>query len=415
MATKENKKPKCWMLVLLSWGGLSVIVTPAFAQTWIQSSAPITNWSAVASSADGRKLAAAAFGGGVYVSTDSGSTWGQTGASVTNWQALAASADGHRLVGAVNRGCIYTSPDAGSTWSIANTWSTNWYAAASSGDGTTLIVAAGGPAVPFGGQFIGPVFLSHDSGTSWTNTDLPSLSWSSVACSTDGTKLMAAPFSGNGGRELFFSIDAGAHWVSAPAPGAYLSSAALSRDGTVLLAVDWDFVHGCFFRPCFGASLYRSTDYGTTWAPVGGLGPAPIFLAASVDGSRWVAAGPQNGPIAISADSAETWIPTSSLSTNWSAVAASADGNVLVAVINGGGIYTWQGIPAPVLTLSRSVTNLFLSWTVPSIDFVLQENADVTTTNWTDIPGTPALDWASLRYEVNVPVTNRSSFYRLKH
>jgi hypothetical protein len=60
--------------------GLSTVVFPALAQTWVQTSAP-TNvmWGPVASSADGTKLVAGASGfptrsGGIYVSTDSGTS-----------------------------------------------------------------------------------------------------------------------------------------------------------------------------------------------------------------------------------------------------------------------------------------------------------------------------------------------------
>ena len=42
------------------------IILPASAQTWTQTSAPGTNWIAIASSADGTKLVAAVYGAGIY-------------------------------------------------------------------------------------------------------------------------------------------------------------------------------------------------------------------------------------------------------------------------------------------------------------------------------------------------------------
>jgi hypothetical protein len=43
------------------------------------------------------------------------------------------------------------------------------------------------------------------------------------------------------------------------------------------------------------------------------------------------------------------------------------------AAANGGGIYTSQIIPAPVLKMTQSGDSLLLSWIVPSMEFGLQE------------------------------------------
>ena len=99
-----------------------IMIDPARAQPWTQTSAPVTNWSSVASSADGGKLIAAVgnpFGppGHVYTSTNSGATWAPTTAPITNWASVASSADGTRLVAAAggiyyNYSPIFTSADS---------------------------------------------------------------------------------------------------------------------------------------------------------------------------------------------------------------------------------------------------------------------------------------------------------------
>src|SRR5947199_3608662 len=73
-------------------GDLFTIVDSGFAQPWTQTSAPVTNWSAVASSADGARLLAAVSDGLIYTSTDSGGTWTATSAPSANWSAVASSA-----------------------------------------------------------------------------------------------------------------------------------------------------------------------------------------------------------------------------------------------------------------------------------------------------------------------------------
>ena len=48
-------------------------ILPAVA--WTQSDAPSLKWSSVASSSDGKKLAAVAEDGGIYISNNSGVSW----------------------------------------------------------------------------------------------------------------------------------------------------------------------------------------------------------------------------------------------------------------------------------------------------------------------------------------------------
>src|SRR5579859_6869614 len=83
-----------------------LLAAPAFAQTWVQTSAPQTNWVSLAASADGTKLVAvsgSSVNGSVYTSTNSGFTWTlQTNAPIVYWGSVASSADGNYLVGAAS-------------------------------------------------------------------------------------------------------------------------------------------------------------------------------------------------------------------------------------------------------------------------------------------------------------------------
>ncbi|MGA2657046.1 MAG: hypothetical protein ABSH34_05955 [Verrucomicrobiota bacterium] len=58
------------------------------------------------------------------------------------------------------------------------------------------------------------------------------------------------------------------------------------------------------------------------------------------------------------------------------------------------------------------LTTLRVASLVRRVDFVLQQNADLGTTNWTDVPGTPALDYSTLRNQVAVPAPAGPMFYR---
>src|SRR5579859_6161768 len=102
-----------YLLVVGACAGLFTKVDHAFAQNWTLTSAPITNWTSVASSADGSKLAAVIGGGGIYTSPDSGATWIAASVPRTNWQAVACSTDGAKLVAVVNGGGIFISTNSG--------------------------------------------------------------------------------------------------------------------------------------------------------------------------------------------------------------------------------------------------------------------------------------------------------------
>jgi hypothetical protein len=115
-----------------------------------------------------------------------------------------------------------------------------------------------------------------------------------------------------------------------------------------------------------------------------------------------------------STNSGATWTSNSLPSEQWLSVSLSADGSKMVAVANGGGIWTSQITPTPSMNITPTNSNLTLSWTVPSTNFVMQQNLDLTTTNWTDVMNPPVLNLTNLRDEVILSPTNSSGFYRLK-
>jgi hypothetical protein len=82
-------------------------------------------------------------------------------------------------------------------------------------------------------------------------------------------------------------------------------------------------------------------------------------------------------------------------------------------VVNGGGIYTWQTTPALALNITSLAANLVLSWTVPSMNFVLQQSPDLAVTHWTDVANAPALNYSTLQNQVAIPAASGTMFYRL--
>lgn len=375
-----------------AFGGLSAAVHPSLAQNWILTSAPMTNWSWVASSADGSKLIATVYGGLIYASTDSGATWSATSAPSSNWTSVASSADGSKLVAASDppddEGALYTSSDSGTNWAVA--LDEGWGLVVSSADGN-LLSAIG----PYGIL----VAFSSDSGATWMEIYPgvpvpPYLNFWLFACSADGRRLVMA------GPEMVQSTADIDVWTNSgtalyptggwEGPGS-CAAVASSADGTTLSAL--------FNNPsssnCPG-NLYCSRDSGLTWtsecAPVGTW----TSLACSADGTTLVALAVGDA-IYTTTNAGAAWTAAAVPCGNWISVASSADGTKLVAAVQGGGIYTCQSTPAPILALTSSGGDVLLSWTVPSRDFALEQNPDLNPAKWTQAPGQPLLDYSTLR------------------
>jgi hypothetical protein len=410
------------LLTTTTLGGLFT-AGPAFAQVWMQTSAPTNHWAAVSSSADGSKLVAVAKGGPIYTSRDSGATWMATSAPNTNWTSVASSADGTKLVAAAavfegtqfeRGGPIYVSADSGATWTASDAPNTNWSSVACSTDGSRLVAVAGGSLGAIRSAPSGPILTSSNSGITWTPASVADANCTSVASSADGTKLLAV----GSGCPNYISWDSGVSWIPVSgSPFCQAASAASSLDGSRLIA-------GTYGIPKPGGDVFlvfTSINGGANWAmanlfPSYGRG----LVASSAEGTTLVAAAGANaqgngGSIVLSVDSGATWTFHGAPSTDWASVACSADGTKLVAAVNGGGIWTWQSTPAPALNLLPVGSNLVFSWLVPSMDFLLQENPDLNTPNWTDVTNTPALNLTNVLNQVIVPSPIGNRFYRLKH
>ena len=275
------------------------------------------NWQSVASSGNGSKLVASAYGGQLYTSTDSGITWTARDA-VRNWFGVASSADGSKLVAAVNSGQLYTSNDSGVTWTARDAVR-GWYGVASSADGSKLVAGT------IGGQ----IYTSTDSGVSWTARDAARI-WYGVASSADGSKLVAA----SSGGQLYTSTDSGATWTARDVNRIWYAVAS-SADGSKLVASD------------FGGQLYTSSDSGVTWTA---RNANSIWrgVASSADGNKLVAAA-NGGQLYTSSDAGVTWVARGAVS-NWFGVASSADGSKLVAAANSGQLYTSGPTLTPLST-----------------------------------------------------------------
>jgi hypothetical protein len=407
-------KPRIGLLMTI---GLLAALRPAAAQTWTQTSAPTNYWNSIAASADGTKLVAAVYGGGIYTSTNSGATWTLTGAPSDGgldsaWESVASSADGTKLVAVrFYDNPIYLSTNSGINWST-NGPSENWQSVACSSDGKKLV------AVVYIG---GPIYTSTNSGTIWTQaTNAPDNWWQSVASSADGNKLVAAVGGrgGGGSGPIYASTNSGATWVKTFAPIENWISVASSADGAKLVAVSQ------LKPPSVGGSIFTSTNSGMNWTLANNIPSEPwSSVASSADGTKLIAVGYSKsfsslsgfslaGGIFTSTNSGAAWTQTIGPSNYWYSVVASADGNKLVVAVSDDGIYISQTMPSPQVNIMPINGNFKLSWLVPSTNFVMQQSSDLTL--WADMTNAPTLNLTNLQNQVTLCPFNSSGFYRLK-
>ncbi len=190
------------------------------------------------------------------------------------------------------------------------------------------------------------------TGAAWSKRDAAgSQNWSSIAGSTDGSKLVAAAWGG----KIHTSSDAGANWTEHPGAGdRNWLAVASSADGNKLAALyDW------------GGYIFTSSDAGANWTARGVPGSHNwTAIASSADGNRLVAVA-KDSTVFTSSDAGVTWTAqANSGSRKWSAVASSADGNKLVATATGGRIYTSANAGA---TWTERAADGLHNWTAVTI------------------------------------------------
>ena len=307
-------------------------------KTWSRGkNAPSIDWVSVASSSDGKKLVAAAVfdptyhgnmsclapNGFIYTSTNSGKTWSHaygerdrcSNVTSTFWASVASSSDGKKLVAAAPMersigsfngpsGFIYTSTDSGKTWSHTNhAPSADWISVASSSDGKKLVaVTLMGDANP---DFAAAIYTSANSGRTWRRSSFKidnydyDITFSSVASSSDGSKLFVLPDSSfPSDPHLFTSTNSGKTWRIAYDIFGLVSQwdgIASSSDGKKLVAVNSD--------PGF---IITSADSGKTWTRVDAPNIFWVSVASSSDGKK-LAAVSDIGPIYTSTNSGKSW------------------------------------------------------------------------------------------------------------
>lgn len=312
---------------------------------WIDSLA-LRSRGTVKSSADGQRLLAASddegdgLGGKLYVSANGGSSWATTSLRL-HYPQIAMSEDGRTMMAgsryssADGESALYLSIDGGETWRPQPALGvSHWSGLSVSPDGSHLIAAA---YTGFGFFFSHPLWVSTDSGATWTAGAWTSQgrSWDAVAQSADGQRMYAGQT-----QSFCRSTDAGTNWTCDWYSDILdWQNLAVSPDGMQAIAA----VQSLSGAPIY--PVFASTDGCLSWTQrdLGGIF-SPSAVAMPTQRPNTVFISTWQGELLTSTDLGLTWSMQNNV-PNWissggstpriSSIDVNADGSQLVAI--GGG------------------------------------------------------------------------------
>jgi hypothetical protein len=359
---------------------------------------PPNGWQAVACSADGTKFVAAAYQGGIYTSTNSGATWISNAAPALRWFSVASSDDGTKLAAVSYSGNGQVWTNSGTTWyptTAPTSTLASYGSVSSSADGSRLFAVVAGLT-----STSHAIFASADSGATWYQTAAPNLSWYAVACSADGSKVVATAYNTN---VIYTSPDSGANFTPHLVPLNSWFAVSSSADGTHLVS-----------SLQFGG-VFTSADSGVTWVSNNVPGANCYAVTSSSDGSHLVAVGINT--FYSSSNFGQTWTSNNPPAALLRAAACSADG--LKGIVAGATgptnpvLYAFAPVitTPPLLSLISSNAQMALAWPGSIMDFQLQQNSNLTVANWSNVTNS-VLPTNGLN-EVFISPTNPAGFYRL--
>lgn len=282
---------------------------------------------------------------GPYISTDSGATWTRkingitlltSGASYTVDVAV-ASGNGTIMYAAQRREFvstlastydkIYKSTDTADNWTAISPADSTWQSITCSSDGQVILA---GNSNSGNASYDRKMAYSTNGGSTWSIAS-PTGQWTSVAMSSDGTRMYGVA---TGVSNLQRSSDTGATWTTTAA-GAAINSVACSSNGLIVLITR-------------GSSAPMvSTNGGVNLTAITGV-PSIFWArgAVSDDGTTMVVVSNNTAQrVYISVDSGTTWVEqTGSPSTTWSSAAINSDGSKII-VGPSGNAKPYVGIP----------------------------------------------------------------------
>ncbi len=319
----------------------NIYMSSDFGYSWVNKLNDTTrNWSDISVSYSGKYAVACVNNGNIYLSTDYGDTWNDQSGNFGGtklWGGVTISSSGKYIFATeqTSTGKIYKysrSQDIGEyigcfsgNYNIGYKMTSGQYIFKEKTIGHKLFaIAATRNSSTNDGFVIGAsdyIYTSSDYGQTWTKqTNSGPKNWVDIACSSDGTKIVAIDNSGGSGY-IYTSTDFGVTWTQR-ATSQYWISVCCSNNGTKMFAA----IIG-------SGSIYYSNDSGVTWVKTLSGDKNWYSVRCSSDGSKRVAC-VGNGKLYISTDtSANTWTAVEN-DRYWKNVACSGNGTYMLATVN---------------------------------------------------------------------------------
>lgn len=320
--------------------------------TWVQSSSAPSSLSymTIVTSDSGQNVLISDYNGYSIRSSDFGETWTQIGAypqtryaaGDSNAQNIVAcsstlGAAGGGVSVSVNYGASFTfvTPDP--------TVLRSWAGVASDQTGNYVFAVACYFKNAYGVEYPSAVYSSANKGITWGQNTSPitTLNIITVACSGNGQTALFGTYDGL----LYQTTNAGASWAQV------IGAPAISYDQLVFATNS-----GYVYAVNYGTALYKSADFGLTWAicssPSGG-----IAKVASDSTGQYLIAGGSKG-LFTSADFGASWVLSLTSTWTWAAVGSDSTGLYLIAAFQNqpptgpaiDGVYINNAVPAPTLS-----------------------------------------------------------------
>jgi photosystem II stability/assembly factor-like uncharacterized protein len=324
--------------------GGRIYVSNDSGATWtltLQSNNPLGGLSV---SPDGSFMAATMTADRIYISNDYGATWtAQAGTNGLEWYGIALTADGRKYAAATYGGYIYTGTPSYLTTPPLLGYSVRAKQLGSQPPYTNHGAPVGATSIDISGAidlsnnaYVFRVAPVNDPGYSVALETNPvgkinytfanpsatypyvGSAFQSVAASTNGQKVVACAKSGG---SIWTSTDRGETWTQQTAAGTRgWISVACDASGASIIAAD------------LSGSLWTSADSGATWTERTTAGSRSWGVVTMSPNGLYVAAGVTNGYIYTSADRGVSWTErTGSTVQDWASLTISTDGTTLYA------------------------------------------------------------------------------------
>ena len=260
------------------------------------------------------------------------------------WSIFAVSETGDDMMAASvstsdgsNNGSLWVSHNTGVSWTQTPAGTGNWVSVDMSADGQVMLGAIS-VQVDDVDNFVGDLVRSTDGGDTWSvvNPTGGRRNWSVASVSQDGTRMIAMavddPASPTG-TLVWTSDDGGDTWTSeTDLTGTFVSDIATDASGENAIAA----------ASTSGAAdkVLVSGDYGATWSEPAGFpeGPPTHNVAMSDDGVNYAAIANNSGmQVVTSTDSGSTWAAASSPPSSGTRLCAARDGSDI------GFVMSWPG------------------------------------------------------------------------